>query len=68
MLGILKAGCAYVPLSPSLPAKRTDYILETAGAAFVLCDQESRESLVNKTALPVLVSSQWTVVPGRKQA
>ena len=28
------------------------------GAAFVLCDQESRESLVNKTALPVLVSSQ----------
>ena len=58
MLGILKAGCAYVPLSPSLPAKRTDYILETAGAAFVLCDQESRESLVNKTELPVLVSSQ----------
>ncbi len=58
MLGILKAGCAYVPLSPSLPARRTAYILETAGASAVLCDQESREGLVHKTTLPVLVSSQ----------
>ena len=54
MLGILKAGCAYVPLSPSLPEKRVRYILETAGASIVLCDKENRVNMQGKTALPLL--------------
>jgi amino acid adenylation domain-containing protein/thioester reductase-like protein len=54
MLGILKAGCAYVPLGASLPEKRVRYILETAGAAMVLCDEENRENMQQKTALPLL--------------
>ena len=63
MLGILKAGCAYVPLSPSLPEKRVRYILETAGASIVLCDKENRVNMQGKTALPLLSSEELTAAP-----
>lgn len=36
MLGILKAGAAYVPMDPSYPAERLAYMIEDAGAAIVL--------------------------------
>ncbi|MDP3561433.1 MAG: amino acid adenylation domain-containing protein [Legionellaceae bacterium] len=36
ILGILKAGCAYVPIDPSYPQERIDYILEDTKASLVL--------------------------------
>lgn len=45
MLAILKAGAAYVPLVATLPQERIRYMLETAGASFLLCDQQTKESL-----------------------
>lgn len=36
MLGILKAGCAYLPLDPQSPAARRDFMLEDSEAALVL--------------------------------
>ncbi len=36
MLGILKSGAAYMPVSPEFPAERMKYMLETAGARMVL--------------------------------
>lgn len=36
MLGVLKAGAAYVPLDPLYPAERLRFILEDCGAPFVL--------------------------------
>ncbi|HEX7243483.1 MAG TPA: amino acid adenylation domain-containing protein, partial [Longimicrobiaceae bacterium] len=38
MLGILKAGAAYVPLDPAYPAERLEYVLEDVGAALVVSD------------------------------
>lgn len=38
MLGILKAGCAYVPLHPDHPATRLSAQLETAGARVLIAD------------------------------
>ncbi|WP_373493782.1 amino acid adenylation domain-containing protein, partial [Aquiflexum sp.] len=37
ILGILKAGGALVPIDPSLPVERIDYMLEDTGADFVIC-------------------------------
>jgi amino acid adenylation domain-containing protein len=36
MVAILKAGCAYVPLSPEAPVERNEYILRDSGAITLL--------------------------------
>ena len=51
LLGILKAGAAYVPMDPSYPKERLQYILEDSKATIVL----TQESLVD--GLP---SFDWT--------
>ncbi|KQY86557.1 hypothetical protein ASD24_27385 [Paenibacillus sp. Root52] len=38
ILGIMKSGCAYVPIDPALPADRISYMLSDSGASLVLCD------------------------------
>ncbi len=37
MLGVLKAGGAYMPIDPSYPADRVGYMLETAESGLTLC-------------------------------
>ncbi|WP_197527643.1 non-ribosomal peptide synthetase [Posidoniimonas polymericola] len=39
MLGILKSGAAYVPIEPTYPQERIDFILEDAQAATVLTEE-----------------------------
>ena len=39
LLGILKAGCAYVPLEPSMPAERIATILDSSGISAVLSQE-----------------------------
>jgi amino acid adenylation domain-containing protein len=36
MLGILKAGCAYIPIDPDYPAERIRHVLNESGAKFIL--------------------------------
>jgi len=36
VLGVLKAGCAYLPLDPSFPSERLTWMLQDAGARFAL--------------------------------
>jgi amino acid adenylation domain-containing protein len=38
LLGIMKAGAAYLPLAPGLPSKRMEYMLQNSGAAFLLTE------------------------------
>lgn len=38
MIGILKAGCAFLPVSPASPCSRIEYILEETGAQLLFCD------------------------------
>ncbi len=42
LLGVLKAGGAYLPLDPHYPAERLRYMLEDARVAVLLTDQEQR--------------------------
>ncbi len=40
ILGILKAGCAYLPLDPDYPAHRTDYCLSDSGARILITSSD----------------------------
>jgi amino acid adenylation domain-containing protein len=44
ILGILKAGCCYLPLDPSFPIERLSYMFEDSGAKVII----SQSSLKNK--------------------
>lgn len=48
VLGILSAGCAYVPLVPTDPPLRRAAILEDSGARFAVVDDVGREMLHDK--------------------
>jgi natural product biosynthesis luciferase-like monooxygenase protein len=45
MLGVLKAGAAYVPLDPDYPRERLTYVLEDCGAALLLTQTHLAELL-----------------------
>ena len=39
ILGILRCGCAYIPIDPSFPESRRDFILSDSGAMLLLADR-----------------------------
>jgi amino acid adenylation domain-containing protein len=45
ILGILKSGAAYLPLDPSYPVKRLQFMIEDAGARLVVVPEALRERL-----------------------
>jgi aspartate racemase len=58
ILGILKAGCAYLPLDPNHPADRLNYILEDSGVAAVLTQADLLDRLPSKK-IHQLILNQW---------
>lgn len=45
LIGVLRAGCAYVPLDPEYPRERVRYMLEHARAAVAIVDSGQRAEL-----------------------
>jgi amino acid adenylation domain-containing protein/non-ribosomal peptide synthase protein (TIGR01720 family) len=58
LLGIHKAGAAYLPLDPSYPAERLDYMVRDAGVALVLADGTAAAL---RTVPPILRLDDQTV-------
>ncbi len=44
MLAVLKAGAAYVPMLPSFPENRLQYMMDTSETVLTLCDKETLSS------------------------
>lgn len=59
MLGILKAGGAFVPLDPFYPAQRLEFMLEDSGVEVLLTQQSLRESLPRTKATVICLDSDW---------
>ena len=55
LLGILKAGAAYVPLDPCYPTERLAFLIKDSGIKVVLT-QPSLEALFTKSAAPRVVT------------
>lgn len=51
MLGVLQAGCAYVPLDPQYPRERVRYMLSHAQAAVAIVDSEDCAALCAQAPL-----------------
>ncbi|MCP4154340.1 MAG: AMP-binding protein, partial [bacterium] len=45
LLGILKAGCAYLPIDPTYPEERINYMLKDSNACILLVDSKSEISI-----------------------
>lgn len=54
MLGILKAGLAFVPLDPEFPKDRLAYIVEHAGIEFIFADDKNCELFDASSALQIV--------------
>ncbi|WP_080716261.1 non-ribosomal peptide synthetase [Xanthomonas arboricola] len=70
LLGVLKAGAAYVPLDPGLPPQRLAYMLADAAPACVLSHSPVR-GLLPQTDLPVLAldaQEAWATQPSHDVA
>ncbi|MFK8102722.1 MAG: amino acid adenylation domain-containing protein, partial [Saprospiraceae bacterium] len=60
VLGILKAGAAYVPIDPSYPADRISYTLEDSAASLVITTKVSADVLPTTSSLNVvLLDEEW---------
>jgi amino acid adenylation domain-containing protein len=54
LLGILKAGAAYIPVDPDYPEDRISYMLEDSGAAIVVSSSHSRAKIKAVNAITVI--------------
>ncbi|MGD8926447.1 MAG: amino acid adenylation domain-containing protein, partial [Thioalkalispiraceae bacterium] len=54
MLGIIKAGAAYLPVDPSYPAERINYITQDASCRIVITQSKFYQELKNKQSVEVL--------------
>ncbi len=61
MLGILRAGAAYLPLDPSLPAERLHFMEEDAGVKYILTTKELQSTFgfpTNKVLYAEVLNSE----------
>jgi myxalamid-type nonribosomal peptide synthetase MxaA len=54
ILGILKAGCGYVPIDPAYPRERVRFMVEDAGITILLTQPHVRASLPEQAQLALL--------------
>jgi amino acid adenylation domain-containing protein len=47
LAAVMRAGAAYVPIDPSNPADRVEYVLSHSGSSVVVVDESTRPSLEN---------------------
>ena len=62
LLGILKAGAAYVPLDPWYPRDRLAFMIEDAKIELLLTERELAPALQDHVARTICLDSDWQIV------
>jgi amino acid adenylation domain-containing protein len=65
LLGILKAGAAYVPVDPADPPERIAWVLKDAQAPVLLTQQHLIETLAEYSGTVVCLDRDWPAISGR---
>jgi amino acid adenylation domain-containing protein len=67
ILGILKAGAAYLPLDPTYPQERLTWILENSQTTVLLTQQPLREKLPTHQAQVICLDTDWEIIARQNQ-
>ena len=59
ILGVLKAGSAYMPLDPSYPPERTSYMIEDSGVGVILTQEKYLGLLEGYKGETVVIDRDW---------
>lgn len=62
LLGILKAGAAYVPIDPLYPHERSDFMILDSGARLLLTQRRFAENFQNQPIPVVALDEEWPTV------
>jgi len=65
LLAILKSGSAYIPLDPTYPAERLQYVFENSRPAAIITRASLREVLMH-VAMPVIVIDSQSLLIGKQ--
>ncbi|WP_146188357.1 non-ribosomal peptide synthetase [Methylosinus sporium] len=67
LLGVLKAGGAYLPLDPDYPSERLAYMIDDASPALALTQRSLRERLPD-TVETLCLDTDWASIEGESEA
>ncbi|BAY10335.1 non-ribosomal peptide synthetase [Calothrix sp. NIES-2098] len=67
LLGILKAGAAYVPLDPAYPQERLNFILEDSQTPLILSVNSLANNLAKSQTKVVCLDSDWEIIAQNSQ-
>lgn len=59
ILGVLKAGAAYVPLDPAYPRERIGFVIEDAEIGFLITKQGMIQNLPDCRAATICIDTEW---------
>jgi len=62
LLGVWKAGGAYLPLDPAYPADRLAFMIDDAGLQLILTEESRAGGLAGHSARTVCLDSQWGAI------
>ncbi|MFZ5918494.1 MAG: amino acid adenylation domain-containing protein, partial [Chloroflexota bacterium] len=68
ILGILKAGAAYLPMDPSYPAERLAFMLADAGVQVLLTQAHLKERMGESARHTVCLDAGWELMAGEEDS
>ncbi len=64
MLGVLKAGGAYLPMDPEYPVDRLTLMLEDSGAPVLITQKSFEEKYTESHAAKIFIDADWAYIDG----